>query len=1297
MSVEYSKYNKGELLHDKYLKIHDISEGSFGIVSLAKDVTNNNKLVAVKYITQLPNDQSDSEQEEENEENEDEDVARHNKINEDTDDDNDTELPQSRLKKKNAKKLISRSVILREAEQEIRVLQRIGQHPYITELYDSFDEFIIMEYCSRGDLYDAIRTNMVPVSTKDVVDSFLQLISAVEYAHSIGIYHRDIKPENILIDDDWSLKLTDWGLATDQKFCTDFDVGSERYMAPELLSHEDIDVYDAEKVDIWSLGICLLNVVFGKNPFTSASEKDKLFMHFASNREALFDIFPSMSYDLFTTLRFSLTIDPDNRDLQMMKEALMKIEHLTIDFEFNEMDERETISDPENNYAIAEDDEDDMDDELYEGERSDELSDESAVANIENIAPFTPEDENKLNKTEIADVHGGDGNTIADISTNAVIKNNEIERKSPAVIPIVSHTPETNTKDTISNNVNSSDSESNTSDTKNRLIVPPQSPKRFNRYSFNKNKNIVKINKYQNNSHNGGNTYLNNSHNNNNNNHNNNNNNTMFNNSHNNNNNFRRGGSRKRNIVRKPLAIPTYRNNKYNFNMNNNYNVTGNKRRGSHSGNNSNNNHGNMHSSYDNAKNYRRLDNFTPKSVFNQYMDKAAQKLGYYDNNNNNNNHNNNHMPSHRKYRTNDSIFNNSNSLSSSMNNNNIHPRQGWRRNYNHRNSTSTNFGKVKVNSRQQQQSKFSSSYKNYNSDQLNIHNNFPGFASDNHSHNQYNSFGNKGNSHGHYISHGKSLNHHDSSNGPALKNSFKTPGSLGTSGKYIPPNLRSPAQPHIKSPLSKPATKPIGFEDTFELELDNELDANDGVFMLEDDFESHNTNNNNKNQISHVRSNTGDRNERKSFSIHNEGNVITKNTNTTVNGNNIVKNKPKISNFLRYTEIQNDSLAKPPTIASIAATLPTTHTTLATTNGFSPILAPSITLSTSNINATSTTSLKSLLNSSAAVVSNSSQSKPVSNLTSNVKNTLDSSSSSGTVFTNVTSSTYNTVDSSQQNADSDLKKPVYVPPHHRRNSHSSTMAPSTTRILGVLKRQEKNFNKFESTNHPDIDSLHMDNSLDVGKHNKDNISHAETEPDNSNNTNIKNDSNLNSTISDNINNINQRASKTFLIGPDDSNLSASVPIEKTNWFDYDPFDENSFEFEDDWYNSEEFSIEQDTSDKSNFTSHHDTKDFKSRSSSKRFSIKGINGTTVSRTPTNNFSGRYINNNSMKASGNVTSSVNTNPDNKFLNERISVLDVNETSEENETGEENDDNIIKNEQSITNSDLIKNFNKSLNVA
>ncbi|OUM55602.1 hypothetical protein BVG19_g5170 [[Candida] boidinii] len=1287
MSVEYSKYNKGELLHDKYLKIHDISEGSFGIVSLAKDVTNSNKLVAVKYITQLPNDQSDSEQEEENE---DEDATKYNKRHEDTDDDiaedngDDTEVPQSRLKMKNAKKFISRSVILKEAEQEIRVLQRIGQHPYITELYDSFDEFIVMEYCSRGDLYDAIRTNMVPVSTKDVIDSFLQLITAVEYAHSIGIYHRDIKPENILIDDDWSLKLTDWGLATDQKFCTDFDVGSERYMAPELLSHEDIDVYDAEKVDIWSLGICLLNVVFGKNPFTSASEKDKLFMYFASNREALFDIFPSMSYDLFTALRFSLTIDPDNRNLQMMKETLMKIEHLTIDYEFNEIDERGTISDPENNYAIAEDDEDDMDDELYEGERSDELSDES-VGNIENIAPFSSEN-GKLDKTKNATFHG-DGDTVANVSTTTVTDDkfesdfNETEGKSPDVVPTI-------TTDTISNNVNSSDSESNTNDVKNRLTVPPESPKRFNRYSFNKNKNHVKMNKYKNNSHNGGNGYLINSHNNNTIK---NNSNAMYNNSHNNNNNYRRGGSRKRNIVRKPLAIPTYRNNKYNFNMN----INTNKRRGSHSGNNSNSNHGNGYSSYDNAKNYRRLDNFTPKSVFNQYMDKAAQKLNHHDGSNNNNSH----MPLHRTYRTNDSIFNNSNSLSSSMNNSNMHPRQGWRRNYNHRNSTSTNFGKVKVNSRQQQQSKFSSSYKNNNSDQLNTHNNFPGFASDNHSHNQYNSFGNKGNSHGHYISHGKSINHKDSSTGYVSKNSFKTPGSLGTSGKYIPPNLRSPAQPHIKSPLSRPINKPIGFEDTFELELDNELDVNDGVFMLEDDFESHNANKNNKIQISHVRSNTHDRTERNSLSIHNEQNGNAENTNNTVNGNNIVKSKPKISNFLRYTEIQKENLAKPPTIASIAATLPTTHTTLATTSGFSPLLAPSITLSTSNINATSTTSLKSLLNSSATAFGNSTQNKPVSNLTSNFKGTLDSSSSSGTVFTNVTSNTYNTVDSSQQNTDADYKKPVYVPPHHRRNSHSSTMAPSTTRILGVLKRQEKNFNKFETTNHADIDSIHIANSLDVsiGKHNKDKISQVETEQHNSNNPNITNDSDLNLKISDNTNDITQRASKTFLLGPDDSNLSVSVPIEKTNWFDYDPFDENSFEFEDDWYNSEEFSIEQDTSDKSNFTSRTDTKDFKSRSSSRHFSIKGINGTTVSRTPTNNFSGRHINNNGIKTSGNVTISVNNNPDSKFVNERISVLDVNETSEDNETGAENDDNIIKNQQSITNLDLNKNFKKSLNVA
>ncbi|CDK24850.1 unnamed protein product [Kuraishia capsulata CBS 1993] len=328
MGLTYKDYRDGGLLQDRYLKIGDISEGSFGIVTLAQDTKSNDTLVAVKYITQDPSDfkfrhnQGAKEDEKEHSKKENSNVQ--------------PEVAETAEKSLKPNGAYNMSVVLKEARQEIETLKKLGSHPNITELYDSFDTYLVLEYCVRGDLYDAIRNGYGPGSTRDILDVVGQLINAVEYAHDLGIYHRDIKPENILITEDWTIKLTDWGLATTEKYCTDFDVGSERYMAPELLDHKDIEYYDAEKVDLWSTGICLLNIVFGKNPFASATEKDRVFLHFAANRETLFDIFPSMSYDLFAVLKFVLALDPDNRNLQFMKDELAKVEHVTVDFDIEE-------------------------------------------------------------------------------------------------------------------------------------------------------------------------------------------------------------------------------------------------------------------------------------------------------------------------------------------------------------------------------------------------------------------------------------------------------------------------------------------------------------------------------------------------------------------------------------------------------------------------------------------------------------------------------------------------------------------------------------------------------------------------------------------------------------------------------------------------------------------------------------------------------------------------------------------------------------------------------------------------
>lgn len=328
----YYDYLQGAALNGRYIRVKGLNEGSFGIVSIAKDIQNDNQLVAVKYNTGRLSDFETYQNEQKTKSH----VVDVRSVSLNSKTKSVIKSHTSYSNTENTDKDISKSIVLRETKQEIAMIKKVDSHPNITTLIDYFDTFMVLEYAPRGDLHDAIQLGIAPVATRDVIDVFMQLISAVEFCHKNGVYHRDIKPENILIADDWSIRLTDFGLATENLICTDFDVGSERYMAPELLEHYDIDSYASDKVDIWALGICLLNIVFGKSPFRSASSKDKMFLHFAANRETLFDIFPSMSYDLFTVMMHSLTIDPANRDLELIKRTLLSIDILTYDYEFEE-------------------------------------------------------------------------------------------------------------------------------------------------------------------------------------------------------------------------------------------------------------------------------------------------------------------------------------------------------------------------------------------------------------------------------------------------------------------------------------------------------------------------------------------------------------------------------------------------------------------------------------------------------------------------------------------------------------------------------------------------------------------------------------------------------------------------------------------------------------------------------------------------------------------------------------------------------------------------------------------------
>lgn len=362
----YEEYSQGALLNNRYKKVEDISEGSYGLVSLAKDTfakPDTSDLVAVKFIYPVDYNNSKSRISQDDTASSSSSATSSSRMSTDSTSSSRISSNSDNKNVKGKKIAESKSAILRtlrdEAFKEIRIHDILGIHPNIVSLYDHFDSCLVLEYCSRGDLYEAIQNGNGPATSQDIKDVFHQILTGLEYCHSRGVYHRDLKPENILITEDWSIKLCDWGLATTNRIVTDkteFEIGSERYMAPELFDH-NIESYDAAKVDIWSVGIILLTVVFHKNPFQVANTTDKRFLQFVSNREALFDFFSSMSYDMFLILRYSLNIDPNNRDLSNLKYELDKMKYFTIDEENwgseNEDEDKE-------DYEFEFEDEDDM-------------------------------------------------------------------------------------------------------------------------------------------------------------------------------------------------------------------------------------------------------------------------------------------------------------------------------------------------------------------------------------------------------------------------------------------------------------------------------------------------------------------------------------------------------------------------------------------------------------------------------------------------------------------------------------------------------------------------------------------------------------------------------------------------------------------------------------------------------------------------------------------------------------------------------------------------------------------------
>lgn len=191
--------------------------------------------------------------------------------------------------------------------------------------------WLVMEYC-LGSTSDIVEVHKKPLKEEEIAAICTDALSGLEYLHSFRYIHRDVKAGNILLTENGTVKLADFGSATMNSPANSF-VGSPYWIAPELILAMEEGTYDV-KVDIWSLGITCIELAERKPPYFNMNAMSALY-HIAQNDPPQLNRATGQWSEKFHTFLGScLRKDPNERlhanDLLMMPFITTNKNHQTV-------------------------------------------------------------------------------------------------------------------------------------------------------------------------------------------------------------------------------------------------------------------------------------------------------------------------------------------------------------------------------------------------------------------------------------------------------------------------------------------------------------------------------------------------------------------------------------------------------------------------------------------------------------------------------------------------------------------------------------------------------------------------------------------------------------------------------------------------------------------------------------------------------------------------------------------------------------------------------------------------------